>query len=102
MSRPIPAEIEPKPGQSRAAAKALQELGFKILHLGPTISVEAPEELWRSTFEVRFANARKQQLRGVDASEVSYRRARTDTVSIPESLERLVASVAFVEPPELP
>ena len=95
----IPAEIEPLPNQSNQAALALQRLGFRILHIGPTISVQAPRSLWESTFNVSFKEEKKTVMAEIE-SEVTYLRAVTENLHIPEGLESLISEVMFVEPPE--
>ncbi|HXQ37731.1 MAG TPA: hypothetical protein VN843_27225 [Anaerolineales bacterium] len=96
----IAAEITPTPNQASQASKALQDLGFRILHLGPTISVQGSQALWKRTFKVSFKDEEK------TASEeagikTTYPRAQQETVKIPEELKQLIAEIAFVEPPEL-
>jgi hypothetical protein len=76
----VPAEVWPQPGQLRNAAAALQQLGFRVLHLGATISVDAPATVWRQVFGDSL---------------------RTGQVSIPATLHGLVDDVSFVEPPDL-
>ena len=95
----IPAEIEPLPNQSNQAALALQRLGFRILHIGATISVQARRSLWESTFKVSFKEERKTVIAEIE-SEVTYFRAVTDDLIIPEELKNLISEVMFVEPPE--
>jgi hypothetical protein len=97
----IPAEVEPRPSQAHQAALALQRLGFRVLHIGPTISVQGPQALWESTFHVSFEQRRKTVLREVEGGEVTYPHARTETLGIPPELQHLIAAVLFVEPPEL-
>ncbi|HUR02160.1 MAG TPA: hypothetical protein VM347_06460 [Nonomuraea sp.] len=46
----ISAEVVPAPGRRHQAAAVLLRLGVRVLHLGPTISVSAPEEVWERTF----------------------------------------------------
>ena len=95
----IPAEIEPLPNQTNQAALALQRLGFQVLHIGPTISVQAPQTLWESTFNVSFEEETQTVIAEIE-SEVTYLRAITDNLIIPEGLESLISDVMFVEPPE--
>jgi hypothetical protein len=95
----VSAEIAPIPSQANQAALALQRLGFRILHIGPTISVQAPRSLWESTFNVSFQVERK-TTQAETNSETTYLRAITDDLVIPEGLEGTVSEVFFVEPPE--
>jgi hypothetical protein len=95
----ISAEIEPRPNEATRAAQALQRLGFRVLHIGPTISVQGPQRLWESTFSVSFKQERKKVSSEID-SEVSFPRPQTDLIPVPLALQDLIASVAFVEPPE--
>ena len=95
----IPAEIEPLPNQANQAALVLQRLGFQILHIGPTISVQAQRSLWESSFNVSFKEEKKTVMAEIE-SEVIYLRAVTDNLLIPEELESLISEVMFVEPPE--
>ena len=95
----ISAEIEPFPNKANQAAKTLHRLGFKILHIGSTISVEAQRSLWESTFSVSFQKKKKITIAEIE-SEVIYLSPITDSLSIPEELKSLIAEVMFVEPPE--
>lgn len=95
----ISAEIEPLPNQANQAALALQRLGFRILHIGSTISVQAPRPLWESTFNVSFEEKQKTVMPEIER-DVTYLRAVTDHLVIPEGLDGLIAEVMFVEPPE--
>ena len=97
----VSAEIEPMPNQANRAALALQEMGFQILHIGPTISVEGSEVLWASNFNVSFQPQQKRSMREVEGTEVSYYKPVTDFMQIPQELQSLVSRVMFVEPPEL-
>ena len=87
--------------KTQASAWVLQQLGFRILHIGQTISVQGPQSLWHSTFGVSFEVRTKQTMPEVEASKVTYPKALTERMRIPEDLRELVASVSFVEPPEL-
>lgn len=96
----ISAEIEPAPSQAEQAALALQRLGFRIQHIGPTISVQGNSLLWESTFAVSFKPRKKVVVAEVKASEVSYQKALTENMKIPIELQNLVVGVMFVEPHE--
>ena len=95
----IAAEIEPLPNQTKQAALVLQRLGFQILHIGQTISVQAPPSLWESTLNVSFTEENKTVIAEIE-SEMTYFRAVTDDLIIPEELKNLISEVMFVEPPE--
>ena len=95
----VSGEIEPHPNQAARAAKALQQLGFRILHIGPTISVQGPQRLWESTFSVRFEVKRKRTSAETGA-EATYPQPQPDPVPVPAELQGLIRSVAIVEPPE--
>lgn len=96
----ISAEIQPLPSQAQQAAKALQNLGFRILHIGTTISVQAPRQLWESTFNVSFVPQRKTVMPEIERGDVTYQRAVTENMRIPAQLQNVIAEVMFVEPPE--
>jgi hypothetical protein len=96
----ISAEIQPTPNHAELAARQLQQLGFRVLHIGPTISVDGPRFLWEQTFHIGFQLRRKQTMAGVPESEVTFYQPTTDVVSVPENLRDVVAEVSFVEPPE--
>lgn len=95
----VSAEVECLPNQANAAALALQRLGFCILHIGPTISVQAPRSLWETIFNVSFEELEKTVMPET-AYQVTYFRPVTDHFTIPTSLETVVSDVMFVEPPE--
>ena len=97
----IPAEVMPVPGKSNAAALALQRLGFRVLHIGLTISVEGSESLWNSVFGVSFETRKKRVVPEIEeGGDVTYRRAIAENLKIPADLEHSIADVAFMEPPE--
>lgn len=95
----ISGEIEPCANQAARAAKRLQQLGFRILHIGPTISVQAAQGLWESTFSMRFEFKRKRTSAEAGV-EAIYPQPQQDPVLIPESFQGLIHSIAVVEPPE--
>ncbi len=97
----ISAEVEPTPNRANRAALALQRLGFRVLHIGTTISVEGPQPLWESLFNVSFKPRKKSVLPEIDDGEVTYQEASAGKMRFPTELEDLVAEVVFVEPPEL-
>jgi len=100
LKPPISAEIIPKEGKAEEAAKALQKLGFKILHVGVTISVEGQESLWKSEFKVCFRTKERERLPEVEGTRVDFRVPELDEIAIPARLQHLVSLVAFVEPPQ--
>lgn len=55
----ISAEIEPMPNKANQAAIALQRMGFKVLHIGLTISVQGPQSLCESIFNVSFETRKR-------------------------------------------
>lgn len=95
----ISGEIEPCANQAARAAKTLQQIGFRVLHIGPTISVQGTPELWESTFSVRFELRRKRTSAETEAETV-YAHPQHDRASIPLRLQGLIHSIAIVEPPE--
>lgn len=96
----ISAEIEPLPNQANRAALALQRLGFRILNIGPTISVQGPQSLWVSTFNVSFKLKKKTAVAEEEEGEVTYKKAWVEGMRVPTELQNLIAEVMFVEPPE--
>ncbi|MEV0612706.1 hypothetical protein AB0I81_05210 [Nonomuraea sp. NPDC050404] len=72
----LSAEVEAAPGRQSQAATALSRLGFKVLHIGTTISVSAPRQVWEQAF-------------GLPQTEV------------PGELSELVIGVHFQGPPDL-
>jgi hypothetical protein len=97
----VSAEIEPIPDHVNQAASMLQKLGFQIFDMGATISVQGPESLWVSVFNVAFATKNAKIMRDVKGGEKSYRMALTENLKIPAKLKPLIAGVMFSEPPEL-
>lgn len=95
----IAAEIEPRPGQARAAARALQQLGFRVHQAGTTISVDAPARLWSETFGIAFERRTERAFQGIEGSEVA-RAHPTSEPEIPPALAGLIAAVTLIPPPE--
>ena len=97
----IGAEVVPQSGKAVEAAKALQKLGFKVLHIGTTsVSVQGPEPLWQKNFPVTFESQSKSQHPHAKSGATPFRRPVQDPVPIPIGLSELIAAVAFAEPPE--
>jgi hypothetical protein len=96
----IPAEVTPVTGQEHDAARHLQSLGLKILHIASTISVTAPQTFWETTFGVRFELVQEQTTNTVGRRQKAFPRAMSGTLSIPESLRSLIEDISFVEPPD--
>jgi hypothetical protein len=96
----ISAEVVPAPNRVSDAARALERLGLRVLHIGPTISVRGPAAVWASTFNVSFERRTKPRMREVEGGEVSYLEARTEQMQIPPELHDVVREVMFAEPPE--
>lgn len=89
-----------EPGRARQAAKALAQRGFRVLHVGRSISVQAPRDAWEKTFGVAFV-ARSKTVQPELGRDVSYLRAEPGSVRVPAELQELIAEIAFVEPPDL-
>jgi hypothetical protein len=98
-SDPIPAEVSAQPRREREAARVLQRLGFRVLHIGRTISVEAPESLWTSIFGFSFLDERVRQMD--ETGEITFKRPVEQQVQLPVELEGLVREVSFQQPPHL-
>lgn len=96
----IAAEITPIPGRARSAAKVLQQLGFRILNIGSTISVQSSEDVWKDTFHISFIKKDKQLLSISPSSSIEYAVPNQDAIKIPVSLRELISDIVFVEPPE--
>ncbi len=97
----ISAEVDPVAGQAYEAALGMQRLGFRILHIGPTISVEGPQSLWESIFQISFQSRTKNTTDYVEGDVVTYPEALTEGISLPKEIQGLVEDVMFVKPPEL-
>lgn len=97
----IAAEVVPtEPGHAGRAAKALQQRGFRVLHVGSSISVQAPRDVWESTFGVTFAPASKLVQPEIGRT-TGFLRADPATLEVPPDLAGMIADVAFAEPPDL-
>ena len=96
----ISAEIETAPDNTNQAALALQRIGFRIMHIGPTISVQGPRSLWESTFNVSFETQKKINRANTEGGDVVYYKALEKDIRIPNNLRTLISGLAFVEPPE--
>jgi len=96
----VSAEIEPMPNKANQAAIALQRMGFKILHIGLTISVQGPQSLWESIFNGSFETRKKTVVSEAKGADAAFQKALTENMRIPLELEALVANVIFTEPPE--
>jgi hypothetical protein len=98
----VAAEVTPRGGKGREAARALQTMGFRVHAVGATISVDAPRERWKAEFGARFAPVyRRREKHRTSGAATSTRRVSPVAFQVPAVLEPLVESVTFVEPPEL-
>ncbi len=100
MEEPVSAEVVPASDRATDAARVLEQLGLRVLHIGPTISVQGPASLWTSIFNVSFERRAKPRMRGVEGGEVSYLEAQTEYMQVPAELQEVVREVTFMEPPE--
>jgi hypothetical protein len=96
----VAAEIVPQPDRAQSAARALQQLGFQVFHVGSTISVQAPARVWEDVFHVSFVQKREDRLAISPGSSVE-RAVPQGPAQIPPSLSELISEVLFVQPPEL-
>lgn len=96
----IAAEVVPVPEHAQSAAKALQQLGFRVLRIDATVSVQGPEELWDKIFNVSFAKKRKRRFAPSADTSIQFGVPKKESVSIPDSLRELITDVIFVQPPE--
>ena len=97
----ISAEVTPVSGEEIKLARKLQDLGFRVLSLDETLSVDGPGSLWASTFGVRLKEQSRPAISGLlDETEV-YLKILGSTVAIPPDLKGLIEDIAFIEPPEL-
>lgn len=99
-NKTVAAEITPTPGRAQSAAKALQQLGFRVLHIGHTISVQAPEQLWGEVFDVSFHTETQRRVAASPKSATEYAVPDSDSVQIPATLGELITEVSFARPPE--
>lgn len=96
----IAAEIQPAQNQAHQAALALQNRGFRILHIGSTISVQGAPSLWESTFDVAFTLREKTVMPEI-GHETSYLSPIPGIIPIPAEFQNLILDVMFVEPSQL-
>lgn len=101
MDHMISAELMPVSREAIEAARKLQRLGFQILSLGETISVQGPKSLWTSTFHVRFEEQSRAASGGLLEQTETYQKALKSTLRIPPELRGLIEFIEFIEPPEL-
>lgn len=97
----IAGEITPQPHQTNAAGLILQQQGFQVLHLGRTISVQAPKSLWESLFHIQFIPERKPLKSDTPQEEKPVYRPDMNHVAIPLAMQHLIQDIAVSEPPEL-
>lgn len=97
----VAAEITPRGGKEREAARALQAMGFRVHAVGATISIDAPRERWKDAFAARFAPVQRKEKDRPPGAAASARQVSPVAFQVPAALEPLVESVVFVEPPEL-
>lgn len=96
----IAAEVVPTdPQRAGQAAKALQQKGFRVLHVGGSVSVTGLRSQWESVFGVSFTPSTK-TVHPEAGREATYLRAEAGSLRVPADLADLVADVAFAEPPE--
>jgi hypothetical protein len=96
----VAAEIEPVPNRASELALALQRLGFKVLHIGATISIQGAPDLWRAVFSAEFEEVERKAL-DLPGSETRYLKVKEGTVRIPPDLQPLLSSVSIAVPPDL-
>ncbi|MBD0324825.1 MAG: S8 family serine peptidase [Pyrinomonadaceae bacterium] len=95
-------KFRPKEELGVRAARALQELGFTVRHIGTfSISVEGPKSLWEKHFRAELEEHTQQISQShPDAGEVTYHVPKDDgAINIPEYLKDLVERVLAQKPP---
>jgi hypothetical protein len=97
----VAAEVTPRGGKEREAARALQAMGFRVHAVGATISIDAPRERWKDAFAARFAPVQRKEKGRTPGVAASAQHVSPVEFQVPAALEPLVESVVFVEPPEL-
>lgn len=97
----VAAEVTPRGGKEREAARALQAMGFRVHAVGATISIDAPRERWKDAFAARFAPVQRKEKGRTPEVAASAQHVSPVAFQVPAALEPLVESVVFVEPPEL-
>ncbi|RNL84573.1 hypothetical protein [Halostreptopolyspora alba] len=97
MRDAIPAEVLAEPGREGRAAKSLRWLGFRVLHVGATISVSGSRELWLRVFGISFTDADEGASPG---QEAGFPKPWPEEPEIPSELKGIVNGVYFTEPPE--
>jgi serine protease AprX len=94
---------KPDGGRGMQTARVLQELGFKVRHIGTfSVSVEASRSLWEKTFDTKLAK-RTQPISSShpEIGSVEYWSHVADTkFAIPRSLNGLVER-AYPQPPPI-
>jgi len=101
VDRGVAGEVVPTdPRRAAEVHTALRQRGFRVLHVGRSISVEAPRRAWEATFGVSFTPHTKTVQKEIDRQR-TYMRADPGSVRVPIDLQDLIAEVAIVEPPEL-
>ncbi len=106
--RPVPAvdtmisaEVMPVASEEIKLARKLQDLGFRVLSLDGTMSVDGSQSLWTSVFGVQFEEQSRPGLAGLLDETEAYQKALRSTVIIPPNLKEMIQDIAFIEPPEL-
>ena len=95
----IAAEIQPADGKAETVARELQRRGFRVHHVGDTVSVDADEALWSAVFGARFEDVERTTDDSARPAE-TFRRVVKGTLEIPPQLRVLIDDVALIEPPE--
>jgi hypothetical protein len=93
-------EAVPADRKAHDAADALNRLGFKVLHIGATVSFEGTAELWKTTFNLDPSRAFSGENTGSRAP-VERDWTSLEAPTLPELLVGMVESVSLVAPPEL-
>jgi hypothetical protein len=95
-------QLRPNEGQGVRAARALQELGFTVRHIGTfSVSVEGSRGLWEKEFGAEVEElTQKLSEAHPDAGEVTYCFPKSDAkINIPETLRNLVERALPQKPP---
>jgi serine protease AprX len=94
--------FRPKEELGVRAARALQDLGFTVRHIGTfSISVEGAKHLWEKTFGAELEDHTQSiSERHPDAGEVTYCFPKSDTaINIPDHLKDLIERILAQKPP---
>ncbi|MFW9897073.1 MAG: hypothetical protein ACFFD7_14805 [Candidatus Thorarchaeota archaeon] len=96
----ITAEVICFPNKINETALILQNVGFKILYLGETLTIGGDQNIYESTFKIKLLKKSKSTIPDLSNHTKTEFFEPEKHIIIPDVYKSLIKDLIFAEPPE--